>query len=71
MFTLDIYEDTKGEQRWRFVSGNGKTIGDSSEGYKRQKAMNRTLKRLFSDIGSGKFRVKVNGKQVQPSTVLG
>lgn len=33
---LDVYQDSAGEWRWRVLAGNGKTVADSGEGYKRQ-----------------------------------
>lgn len=31
-----VYTDDAGEYRWRAVAGNGKTVGDSAEGYSRR-----------------------------------
>jgi uncharacterized protein len=28
-----VYRDNAGEWRWRLVAGNGRTVGDSGEGY--------------------------------------
>ncbi len=30
---FEIYKDSRGDFRWRFVSSNGKIIADGSEGY--------------------------------------
>lgn len=30
---IEVYEDTRGEWRWRIVAANGEIIGDSAEGY--------------------------------------
>lgn len=30
---FEIYKDSRGEFRWRFVSSNGRIIADGSEGY--------------------------------------
>lgn len=35
-FKLHIYQDARGEFRWRMVASNGKTVADSGEGYKRR-----------------------------------
>lgn len=32
--TFEVYEDTKGEFRWRLKATNGQAIGNSGEGYK-------------------------------------
>ena len=37
MSALDVYQDKKGEWRWRRKASNGQIIGASSEGYKSQK----------------------------------
>ena len=34
MARFELYKDKAGEYRWRFVSGNGRIIATSSEGYK-------------------------------------
>ena len=31
---FEVYQDNKGEHRWRVLATNGQTIGSSSEGYK-------------------------------------
>jgi uncharacterized protein YegP (UPF0339 family) len=31
---FEVYQDNKGEYRWRVLATNGQTIGSSSEGYK-------------------------------------
>lgn len=31
---FEVYRDSKGEWRWRFVASNGRVIADSAEGYK-------------------------------------
>ena len=33
MARFEVYQDTQKEWRWRFVSGNGRIIAVSSEGY--------------------------------------
>lgn len=34
MAKFELYKDTAGEYRWRFVSSNGRIIAVASEGYK-------------------------------------
>jgi uncharacterized protein YegP (UPF0339 family) len=34
-FKIKVYKDVKNEWRWSLVSSNGRTVADSSEGYKR------------------------------------
>ena len=33
---IEIYEDKRGEWRWRRKASNGQIVGSSSEGYKAQ-----------------------------------
>ena len=33
---VEVYKDTADEWRWRIVAGNGRTLADSGEGYKRK-----------------------------------
>lgn len=30
---FEIYIDSAGEERWRFIAGNGEEMADSNEGY--------------------------------------
>lgn len=43
--TYETYDGPtpKGDWRWRFVAGNGKTMADSGEGYKRKPTMLRSV----------------------------
>lgn len=41
-----IYQDAKGEWRWRLKSRNGKTVADSGEGYKRRGAVVNILRNI-------------------------
>jgi uncharacterized protein YegP (UPF0339 family) len=36
MENVQVYQDLRGEWRWRLVAKNGRIIADSSEGYTRQ-----------------------------------
>ena len=40
---FQLYRDKAGEWRWRFMSGNGRIIADSAEGYKRKDACWRAI----------------------------
>lgn len=33
---IEIYQDKKGEWRWRMVSSNGRIMADGAEGYSRR-----------------------------------
>lgn len=55
---IEPYTDDAGEYRWRIVdSDNGKTMADSSEGYKEERDRNHAIARLVGDIGSGDYTV--------------
>jgi uncharacterized protein YegP (UPF0339 family) len=47
---IEVYEDMKGEWRWRMVAGNGEVIATSGEGYTRKgdatRAANTAKKRM-------------------------
>ena len=36
MYKKDVYKDKKGEWRWRIIASNGKNIGSSNEGFKKE-----------------------------------
>jgi len=50
-FKVQIYEDKKGEYRWRLVASNGRIICVASEGYKTKRgvvnALNLTRKKII------------------------
>lgn len=33
-YAFQVFQDTRQEYRWRFVAPNGRTMGDSGEGYR-------------------------------------
>lgn len=33
MYSFEVYEDRRGEWRWRFLAPNREIMGDSGEGY--------------------------------------
>lgn len=41
---FDVYQDRKGEWRWRLYAANGRTIADSGEGYTRKGDAARAVK---------------------------
>lgn len=42
-----IYRDHRKEWRWRMYSRNGKTLGDSGEGYKRRSHIKRMIEKII------------------------
>jgi uncharacterized protein YegP (UPF0339 family) len=38
-----FYRDVRGEWRWKIVARNGRIVGASSEGFKRERAARRNL----------------------------
>jgi uncharacterized protein YegP (UPF0339 family) len=52
--TLAIYQDAKGEYRWRFIA-NGNIMADSAEGYSRRRAAWRAWERFVLYAKSQKF----------------
>jgi uncharacterized protein len=43
---FEVYQDKRGEWRWRLRVRNGKVIADSGEGYKRRASCLRGIKRV-------------------------
>lgn len=43
MHRFEVFEDKRGELRWRFVADNGQTIAVSSEGYGSRDALMRSV----------------------------
>jgi len=43
--TFEVYQDKRGEWRWRRKASNGKIVGASSEGYKDKKDAESNMKR--------------------------
>ena len=39
-----VYQDVRGEWRWRFIAPNGRILADSGEGYKRREACLRGMR---------------------------
>lgn len=46
MAKFQLYQDLKGEYRWRLVANNGRTIADGSEGYSNKQGATESIKRL-------------------------
>lgn len=65
MSTIELYEDSAGEYRWRLVSDNGNTIADSGEGYSSKSNARDAIERVKKhgseatalDIGNAAFEV--------------
>lgn len=47
MFEVELYEDLRGEWRWRLLAENGRIVADSSEGYTRKDAARGMARRIF------------------------
>ena len=45
---IQVYKDTAGEWRWRMMSGNGRVVAESGEGYKERR---KALRPLYSLLG--------------------
>ena len=49
MLKCEIYQDKKGEYRWRVKAKNGRVIATSGEGLSRKRYAKSTTKALFKD----------------------
>lgn len=45
-FEFDVYEDTRGEYRWRLTSSNARIVADSGEGYASQRGAEEAVERV-------------------------
>ncbi|QPH52434.1 YegP family protein [Pontivivens ytuae] len=45
--TFEVYQDKKGEYRWRRTASNGNIVGASSEGYSSKKACEENMHRGY------------------------
>lgn len=52
MYRFKVYEDRRGEFRWRLLSSNGRTVADSGEGYGSRSAAREAAQRIKSNAGS-------------------
>jgi uncharacterized protein YegP (UPF0339 family) len=43
---LELYKDVDKEWRWRIIARNGRTVADSTEGYKKRATLKKTLRRM-------------------------
>lgn len=59
---FSVYEDKRGEHRYRVTHGNGKIIADSAEGYKRRSSAFRAIDALITAISDGKVVVEGRGE---------
>lgn len=48
-----IYEDLRGEHRWRLVAGNGRIVADGSEGYLDETNARDAVERLLRAFADG------------------
>lgn len=49
-YIFSIYKDKKSEYRWRFYSGNMKTMADSGEGYATKKGCQDAIATLQKEV---------------------
>ena len=47
--SVQIYQDEKGEYRWRARAGNNKTVADSGEGYVNRAWAKRMAKEMYPE----------------------
>lgn len=50
MWQFEVYRDRAGEWRWRLKAGNGRTVGDSGEGYASEHNARRAAEHARSNI---------------------
>lgn len=57
MIKFVIYQDLRGEWRWRLVANNGRVMADSSEGYVDRNNAEIALSSIVSHITTEQFSV--------------
>jgi uncharacterized protein YegP (UPF0339 family) len=50
---LTVFQDRRGEWRWRLTARNGRVVADCGEGYKRRADLERALKRVIGGLIDG------------------
>lgn len=50
MWKFEIYQDAAREWRWRLVAANGRTVGDSGEGYNSRSGAERAVENARSKV---------------------
>ena len=53
-----IYQDLRGEWRWRLVADNGRVVADSAEGYVDKFGVNRALRSVMDAVQSPMIAVE-------------
>lgn len=53
-----IYQDRKGEWRWRLKARNGRIVADSGEGYVKQGNAYRAVLRMLNGVGEADIVVE-------------
>lgn len=59
MFEVEVYEDARGEWRWRLVAENGRIVADSAEGYARSDGARAGFQRVHDALVKGELRWSV------------
>jgi uncharacterized protein YegP (UPF0339 family) len=62
-----MYQDKRGDWRWRLVAANGKTVADSAEGYNGQGNVRRAIKAFRKGIDAAELVVVKEHKWVWPT----
>jgi len=55
--SFEIYRDSAGEWRWRFVHKNGNILAAASEGYTRRRDAKRSVDSIREDVADAEFEV--------------
>ncbi|HEY8562826.1 MAG TPA: DUF1508 domain-containing protein [Pyrinomonadaceae bacterium] len=60
---FEIYQDEKGEWRWRLRAANGETIATSGEGYKNHKHAFVIITKIRQAIADGDYVIEYGEKK--------
>lgn len=55
MWKFEVYEDQRGEYRWRLKAANGRIVGDSGEGYSTKSNAKQSAERAGRSIATARI----------------
>lgn len=52
-----VYQDLRGEWRWRLVAENGRVMADSAEGYDEERGASKALATIVGAVATGEYTI--------------
>ena len=60
--SFELYQDAKGEWRWRLIAENGRTIADSAEGYVERQDCEHGIELVRTHAGDADLVTDIGGE---------